>query len=168
MNQNDPVMYSKVDETIAGRDIMENAELEQTYEERIVSAVATDFSWPSNLEKTPNYHSIRWGQKSGVVLEVMGNRSFFTLLTEKYNNLPSSTTFSVNSSENEEGSCSGIFNLRDFVNSGVDQNIAAFVVDGSEKEVSLVEVMKSMRCKDGGSVEEFSKTINILLCGKYH
>ena len=134
LNISDPVMFPRVDETLAERDIMamENVELEQSSDERIVSAIAPDFSWPSKLEKAPNYHSTRWGQKSGVVLEVMGNRSFFTLLAEKYDNLPSSTTFSVNSSKNEEDSCSGIFNLRDFVNSGVDQNIAAFVVDGSE------------------------------------
>jgi hypothetical protein len=165
--------YTIVTEELSEKDIKkEYANLGNNLEKKIFSAIIGNFSWPAHLP-TPNYHSIRWGQyKSTDVFEVMGNRSIFTVLSEKYQDLPCSTAFKLRLSDDEEETA-GVFSLRDFVNGGTDKNIPAFIVEGTEKKVNLLKLLevdgwdKFSVDEKSRSLENAIKNTNILLKGEY-
>jgi len=165
--------FTMVTEELSEKDIKkEYAGLGNILEKKIVSAIVPDFTWPAHLP-SPNYHSIRWGQyKSTDVFEVMGNRSIFTVLSEKYQDLPCSTAFTLKLSDEDEETA-GVFSLRDFVNGGTDKNVPAFIVDGTEEKVSLFELMevdgwdKLATNERYSSLENATKNTNILLKGVY-
>ena len=102
--------------------------------------------------------------------QMMGNRSIFTVLSEKYQDLPGSTAFTLRLSDDDEETA-GVFSLRDFVNGGTDKNTPAFIVDGTEEKVTLLELMEvdgwDMLSTDERyrSWENATKNTNILLKG---
>jgi len=136
------------------------------------SCIISNFSWPSHLSG-PNYHSIRWGMnRSTEVLEVMGNRSIFTVLAEQHMDfLPCVTEFTVKCSGVEDEEVSGTFYLKDFVNSGANKDAAVFKIAKGEKEISLVELLKFVgyekHLSEGCLVEKAAENINIIINGKY-
>eukprot|EP00092_Neocalanus_flemingeri_P010054 GFUD01010835.1.p1 GENE.GFUD01010835.1~~GFUD01010835.1.p1 ORF type:complete len:882 (-),score=215.59 GFUD01010835.1:60-2705(-) len=157
---------SEVSKTFHEQDVQEFVDL-QSSEAKMVGCVIPNFSWPNHVNG-PNFHSIRWGSsKSTQVYEVMGNRSIFTVLSEKHKNLPHSTTFSFRYSEEQEKS--GIFYLKDFVNSGADQNVAVFMVEETEKKVTLKELIKCCNRiykEEKEEIDGNTKNITILLGGE--
>ena len=162
-----PKTYSYVSETVIRKEIVDNDEKTRKSGKKILSCIVPNFSWPTMFQG-PNYHSIRWGQtsRSMVVVEVMGNRSIFTVLAEKQKNLPSITEFIITGPDNRD--LSGTFYLMDFVNSGADKDTVAFMLPDKQKELSLVELIKYAGYENmNNMVENASQNIKVQLSVGY-
>eukprot|EP00092_Neocalanus_flemingeri_P019766 GFUD01021406.1.p1 GENE.GFUD01021406.1~~GFUD01021406.1.p1 ORF type:complete len:753 (-),score=179.50 GFUD01021406.1:10-2268(-) len=96
------------------------------------------------------------------VFDVMGNRSMFSILSEKYKSLPPNTAFSIKSFQGET-EAAGIFNLRDFVNGGAHHNLKMFLVEGTEEFLSLRSLLVNCGYKSEKEIISNSQNINIFL-----
>ena len=130
-------------------------------EERLLSLVSSDFKWPGHLQ-APNFHSMNW-RTTSEAFEVLGNKSIFSLLEEKFVGLPSETTFSLNYMEDQSQCVTGIFRLKEFVNGGAFHDLGVFWIEGQEQVVSLRNLLFQCKYKVEKDIIPNSENINIII-----
>lgn len=106
-------------------------------------AIKKDFSWPPRLT-APNFHSMGWRKapgQSGDVVDILGNRSLFTVLSETCQDLPDRAAFLLPLLHEKDTQLIGIFHLRDFVNAQAADNYPAFQLEDTKERVRLEQLV---------------------------
>jgi hypothetical protein len=130
-------------------------------DDRALSCITPDFSWPPHLQ-APNFHSMNWRTNSEA-FEIMGNKSIYSLLQEKYEELPAEASFSVEVNQEQRETMTGIFRLKDFVNAGAYHNLKVFLVEGAEDALSLASLLSKCGFLNEKEIIQNSLNININL-----
>ena len=130
-------------------------------EDRVLSCITPDFSWPAHLQ-APNFHSMNWRTNSEA-FEIMGNKSIYSFLQDKYGKLPAEAFFSVEFTQEQGETMTGIFRLKDFVNGGAHNNLKVFLVDleGAEDALSLASLLSKCGFQNEKEVIQNSLNVNI-------
>ena len=107
-------------------------------------AIQDDFSWPPDLQ-APNFHSMGWrrtpDQRGGEVVDVMGNKSLFAILSLRLACLPERAAFSLPLVGDQESELAGVFYVKDFINGQAASSLPVFQLEDSSDRLSLEQLV---------------------------